>query len=69
MLCFACCTDVSMPEIYNPFDLITSKNKTDKFYDIEPIEFDPSFSEISCLLQKCKSNTLEDLKITFNPLT
>ena len=66
MLCLACCADVSAPENrYNPFDLMTSKNQTDKFYDIEPVEFDPSFSEISSLLQKCKSNTLEDLKIAF----
>ena len=63
MLCSACCVDASPHELrYNPFDLITSKNQTDKFYDTEPVEFDPSFSEISSLLQKCKSNTVEDLK-------
>ena len=40
--CSACCVDASPHELrYNPFDLITSKNQTDKFYDTEPVEFDP----------------------------
>ena len=38
MFCSACCVDASPHEFrYNPFDLITSKNQTDKFYDTEPV--------------------------------
>ena len=61
--CKSCCNDQSLLELrYNPFKLKTSKNESDKLYDVEPTEYDPLMLEIVSLLEKCKSNNITSFK-------
>ena len=70
MYCESCYNDQFFHELrYNRFKLTTSKNESDKFYDLEPSEYDPIIIEISSVLKKCKLNTVKTFKNSCESLT
>jgi len=47
---------------YNPFSGMVSKSDSDKFYDSEPVDYDPFIAEISSILDRCSSYSCESIK-------
>ena len=61
--CPNCASSCVVPELkYNPFSEIISKSDNNRFYDNEPVDYDPLVAEISSVLDRCSTYSYQTLK-------